>query len=384
MCGGGGIIKEKSICTISVDGYHSKYLKLIKEKYKNAETFVASVLAKEFQWEVILKEYLQSKQENLQKDFQRRKNADLKCENLNIFAKLFKYGTQNYNLIYYPGISLPIDLNKSDKNFFFKQPVDFKALQQRNKQSIIALFGPSTMQESYMDKESDTLVFKLQALEQTHKNPRILLNFGITGFTLYEQFLLYASLIYPLKPEIVVAVFFGVDIFSSRVSCETLLEQHAIFYGGGFLEKEYRDLTQSILPMKYQLLQAGEKPALNNDSKILEAIQMRLAQFNAMVTSYGGKFYPIITPLLACKKEWSEEEKENHFATLKDFKNIAYEDTRREVCLIEAFKAMPRDFALYDGNDAIREAKETLFMDFIHLTPQGNTKFAEYLINLVC
>ncbi|MDY2584774.1 hypothetical protein [Helicobacter sp.] len=355
---GWGIILENLICEIALNGYSEKYLRIIKEKYRTPKTFIGSLLAKEFVWEQILKEYRQRKQERLLQDMQTHKSVEEQCKDLTIFAKLFKYGTRNSALMYYPGIALPIDLTKQDKNFFFKHPVEFKALQQRESQKqIVALFGPSTMQESYVDNESDTLVFKLQALQKAHKNPRILLNFGISGYTLYEQFMLYTSLIYPLKPEIVIAVFFGVDIFSGRISCEKLLEQHAIFYGGGLLEKDYRDLTQSILPMKYQLLQAGEKPTLNTDTAILEALQTRLEQFNAMVKSYGGKFYPIITPLLACKKEWSREEKENYSATLKDFKNIAYEDTKREISLIEAFKAMPRDFTLYDGNAAIKESK---------------------------
>lgn len=30
--------------------------------------------------------------------------------------------------MYYPGITLPIDLNKKDKNFFFRHPIDFQGL----------------------------------------------------------------------------------------------------------------------------------------------------------------------------------------------------------------------------------------------------------------
>ena len=381
-CGGGGKISSNNICSVALDGYHKKYLKIIKAKY-SIETFVTSLLEDTFVWKHILETYRETKRINLQKDFQRYKAINGQCEDLSIFAKLFKYGTKNSPLMYYPGITLPIDLNKKDKNFFFRHPVNFQKLKQREKQ-VLALFGPSTIQESYYSDDSETLAFKLQELENAYKNPKIILNFGITGFTLYEQFLLYSSLIYPLKPEIVVAVFFGVDILSGKVSCEMLLEQHAIFYGGSLLEKDYRDMTQSVAPMRYQFLQTKEKPVLNNDETLLQALQMRLSQFNAMVTSYGGKFYPILNPLLVCKKEWSKEEKESHLATSQNFISIGYEDDLQITELMKAFKAMPRDFVLYDGNDALKDSKETLFSDFIHLTPKGNEKFAQYIKSLVC
>ena len=51
---------------------------------------------------------------------------------------------------------------------------------------------------------------------------------------------------------------------------------------------------------------------------------------------------------------------------------------------MKTFKTIPRDFMLYDGNDALRDSKETLFSDFIHLTPKGNEKFAQYIKSLVC
>lgn len=382
LCGGGGKISKNSICSIVLDGYHRKYLKTIKIKY-STETFIASLLENTFVWKDILEAYKETKRTNLQKDFQRYKAINTQCEDLSIFAKIFKYGTRNSALMYYPGITLPIDLNKKDKNFFFRHPVDFQGLKQRKRQ-IVALFGPSTIQESYYSDDSETLAFKLQELENVHKNPKIILNFGITGFTLYEQFLLYSSLIYSLKPEIVVTVFFGVDILSGKVSCEMLLEQHAIFYGGSLLEKDYRDMTQSVAPMRYQFLQTEEKPVLNNDEILLQALQMRLSQFNAMVTSYGGKFYPILNPLLFCKKEWSKEEKESHLATFQNFVNIGYEDDLQITELMKTFKTIPRDFMLYDGNDALRDSKETLFSDFIHLTPKGNEKFAQYIKSLVC
>ncbi len=146
-----------------------------------------------------------------------------------------------------------------------------------------------------------------------------------------------------------------------------LLEQHSIFYNG-LLEKDYRDITQSVVPMRYQFLKAGENPPLNDNEVLLQVLQMRLSQFNAMVRSYGGRFYPILNPLLPCKKEWSKEERENHLNTLNNFTNIGEDtDIKRNM---EAFKAIPRDFNLYDGNEALRDCKETLFSDFIHLTPQ--------------
>lgn len=362
--GGGGRISKDTICTLSLQSYDRKYLKFIQAKY-NTQTFITSLLERTFVWKEILEGYKQEKKADLQKSFQRYKAINTQCKDLSIFAKIFKYGTRNSNLIYYQGITLPINLAAEDKNFFFRNPVDFKGLKQRKK-PILALFGPSTIQENYLN-DSDTLAFKLQKLENKHKNPKIVLNFGFSGFTLYEQFLLYTSLIYPLKPEIVVAVFFGVDILVGRISCGMLLEQHSIFYNG-LLEKDYRDITQSVVPMRYQFLKAGENPPLNDNEVLLQALQMRLSQFNAMVRSYGGRFYPILNPLLPCKKEWSKEERENHLNTLNNFTNIGEDtDIKRNM---EAFKAIPRDFNLYDGNEALRDCKETLFSDFIHLTPQ--------------
>ena len=143
---GGGKISSNNICSVALDGYHRKYLKTIKIKY-STETFIASLLENTFVWKDILEAYKETKRANLQKDFQRYKAINTQCEDLSIFAKIFKYGTRNSVLMYYPGITLPIDLNKKDKNFFFRHPVDFQGLKQRKRQ-IVALFGPSTIQEA--------------------------------------------------------------------------------------------------------------------------------------------------------------------------------------------------------------------------------------------
>lgn len=51
--------------------------------------------------------------------------------------------------------------------------------------------------------------------------------------------------------------------------------------------------------------------------------------------------------------------------------------------MLEKFKAMQRDFVIYDGNEATKNSIETLFMDWIHPNARGNEFIAEYVRKLL-
>ncbi len=312
-----------------------------------------------------------------------RLEVDKKYPNLNVFAKIFRFGLRNANAINYFGMPLPINLNFSDKNFFFRKEIDFQALKQRDKNvKVVAVFGPSTVQEDYVEKEQDTLVFKIQEKLKVDDEKIMVLNCGFSGFTLYQQFLLYANLFYAIKPEVVITFFGGVDLFAGNVGCELLLKNHAIFYSG-FYEQEFKEKCQSTLPLKHQLLKSGNYQKILEDNDILEAMRVRLWQFYCMVIHNGGVFCPIISPLLACKNYWTKQERMDYEKTWENFKNIAYNQTKQERKMLEKFKAMQKDFVIYDGNDAIRDSKETLFLDWIHPNVRGNERIARYVQRLL-
>ncbi|EFR48853.1 hypothetical protein HCMG_01026 [Helicobacter canadensis MIT 98-5491] len=383
---GGAIIEERLICPIALDGYNPKFLKVVMEKYRDSQAFVEAILNRSFDFGAIKRHYLELKKRNIQSDVAYRLAIDKKYPRLNTFAKIFKLGIRNSNTINYFGIPLPIDLNSPDKNFFLKNEIDFEALKQRDKSvKVVLVFGPSTVRESYMEHQEDALVFKIQKKLNNSSNSCIkimVLNCGFSGFTLYEQFLLYATLFYAVKPEVVITFFGGVDIFQGGVGCELLVKNHAIF-SSIFYEQEFKEKCQSIFPLKHQLLKSDFYQNSPNKEDILVALQTRLKQFYDMVVSNKGIFCPIITPLLAYKQHWSEKEKECYRTTLRDFKNIGYDETNQERQMLEKFKAMQRDFVIYDGNEATKNSIETLFMDWIHPNARGNEFIAEYVRKLL-
>lgn len=113
---------------------------------------------------------------------------------------------------------------------------------------------------------------------------------------------------------------------------------------------------------------------------IFDALSVRLKQFGDMVTSNGGKFFPIIHPFLHCKKEWTKEEAWG-FKLGSKIPTSLYSD--QIPSLITRFLQMPHSHTIYNANDIFKDSKETLFKDFMHMNDKGAELLASYLYSLI-
>lgn len=207
---------------------------------------------------------------------------------------------------------------------------------------------------------------------------------GVSGNTLYDQFLIYSSLLYSLKPEIVISFFYGVEICNSFFYCEFLLKEHDIFYNIQ-LERLHKKMLESDLPLRYATFRDEEMDTMDtmeSQKNIIKSLQIRVKQFYDMVISNKGSFYPIITPLLHCKKHWSKKESVGYIEYFEQIGKFYSFNRDRDVELLEFFKK-GMFVKIYDANLCIKDSKETLFNDWIHPNKQGNRLIAKFIVDIL-
>lgn len=166
-------IKSQIIKSIAVDGFHAGLIKLFKNEYISGESFINRLLRDDENlndfsatYRKIVSCYLESKKRDKQRDKDILERYKRNYQDRSVFSNMYETA-MNYTdkgVLYYPGFHIWTDGNSEDKNFFFREKIDFKALKNRSKNTkIIAILGPSTVQESYLPLE-DTLCFQVSNL----------------------------------------------------------------------------------------------------------------------------------------------------------------------------------------------------------------------------
>lgn len=247
-------------------------------------------------------EYHRDKRESTKNNLDRIVRIDQKMPDLTIFSKLYHSSLTRKgraSCVCYPSFNIGISSYKEeDKNFYFIEKIDFEKLMHRPKNiKLIACFGNSALRVEYLPKEEAITGFLKQKLDAKEY---IVLNFGVTGYTVYEQMMLYGALVYPLKPEIVISYFGGTDWRSGFVSCERLIKLHKMTYTPGFYEYAYKVYCGSEIPL--YLEQSTEPEAYNQNitiKDINEAICVRLEQFRDIVLAGGGGICTIYPAFIA-------------------------------------------------------------------------------------
>lgn len=336
----------------------------------------------------LLKEYRVGKQKTGEDDLERYRQISSKYSQLNIFAKIYETSLIKAGLdkINYPGFNIGISYHKTqDRNFYFIKPIDFDRIANRSRdEKLIVCFGNSALRVEYLPVEQSITGY----MEKYLKGRKyIILNCGASGYTIYEQLMLYNALIYPLKPDVVVSFFLGTEFRSGVVNCEYLVKTHKMLYGSWWYEGDYKKISGSDLPLRCQMY--TNVNAKNNeitDEDIYRAVLMRLNQFRETVCGGGGTFMSFIQPLLPCKLKWTEKEmrcKEKE--TLS--KTVSYENALIDKFneIVEGFKRYIGDMPyVFDLNEATKYSKASLFTkNWIHCNALGNEICAKKVIEIL-
>ena len=223
-----GIDKQK-IKIFNEVFYKRSFKKILKKSFNHTQDIANELLNNTDDFiesmKKVKQEYFKFKDKQNLRDAKRLREFD--ALGLNAFATMYatKALSNDINCILYPGFSVGCSGGK-DLEFHFMDKIDFLALSKRPKDlKLVACFGDSCMQGDYL-QENHRLTYLLQKrLGEGYK----VLNFGISGFSQYEQMMLYNALVYPLKPEIVISLFMGWDFFN-YVSCKLFAYAHQMYH----------------------------------------------------------------------------------------------------------------------------------------------------------
>lgn len=298
-----GIPKEK-IRFFQTYEFQAKMSHFIKVMFRNAEEILENCLSETDKMPIlhskisaILHLYYREKIDSKQDLIQKSSNIRADFDNQSVFAILYSTSTQRYvSHIAYPGFNVGSQDKPEDKNFYLVQKIDFMAIRNRPKDiKLVACFGNSALRVEYLPIENTITSYLQERLGKQF----IVLNFGITGYTIYEQMMLYNALVYPLKPEIVLSFFAGTDFRIGYVCDEYLVKKHQILYTPYFYEKTYKSFTMSALPLYCDMQEINSGIS---DEDIIESVLIRLEQFRTQVVGGGGRIcclYSALTPLQA-------------------------------------------------------------------------------------
>lgn len=337
----------------------------------------------------LLKEYRVGKQKTGEDDLKKYKRVCSNFRDLNIFSKLYETTLvkTRLNKINYPGFNIGISYHKTqDRNFYFIKPIDFDRIANRSvDEKLMVCFGNSALRVEYLPVEQSITGY----MEKYLKGQKyIILNCGVTGYTIYEQLMLYNALIYPLKPDVVVSFFLGTDFRSGVINCEHLVKTHKMLYGSWWYEGDYKKISGSELPLRCQMYaNANAKNNEITDEDIYKAVSTRLNQFREIVCG-GGAFMSFIQPLLPCKLKWTKEEQEMRnkerelLGKVASYQNILID---RFDCVVEGFKQYIGDIPyIFDLNEVIRYSEDSLFTNhWIHCNALGNEICAKKVIEIL-
>ena len=210
---------------------------MFKEYFSNAEEVLQEWLQESqdmpelhYKLDKMQEVYLQQRVMKVQNLAEWRVEVDKLLPSQSIFSKIYlsTFVKSRIDHIAYPGFSVGVSMYKTeDKDFYFVKKIDFKALINRPKHiKLIACFGNSALRVEYLPYEESITAF----LQKEVVDSYVVLNFGVTGYTIYEQLMLYNALCFELKPEIVLSFFLGTDFRTGLISCDVLVKKHKILY----------------------------------------------------------------------------------------------------------------------------------------------------------
>ncbi|WP_231232536.1 hypothetical protein [Helicobacter canadensis] len=340
---------------------------------------------------LILKHYNNKKNDKIK--LKLRKEIDAKYPLYNVFAKMHEVSMNWWEIstINYPGFNVWSSIyRKEDKNFYFIDKIDFKQIKNRENKKLIVVFGNSALRVEYLVGQSITDFLR----KDYDLREYIVINAGVSGYTIYEQLLLFNALFYCLKPDVVLSFFGGTDLMLGFSACDKLLKDHKMIYYPNMWESGYKTKSGSVLPIYNEL-----KGLVNGDvfgtingkvalQDICEAIHVRLVQFMQIATLEKAKFYAFIQPLLPCKLKWSDKEVEMR---LKEKKRLSQVDPYQNELIekipifIDALKMeLSSENFVYDLNEKIKEQKGTFFeSNWIHCNAKGNKFCASEVLKIL-
>ncbi|MDA3967574.1 hypothetical protein [Helicobacter sp. WB40] len=391
-------VDESKIKHFYNESYKNSVQYLLASCFPNTDSLFTELKESDFELEEIhikieniVKKHRELKLQRSMEAKKLRDKIDNTINNATIFSKILSLSKKSLDLsgtwINYPGFCVVKSNNKKhDDNFYFIEKIDFESVSQRDKDTkLIACFGNSALRVEYMDFSKSITGYMRESLGDSY----IVLNFGVTGYTIYEQMMLYNALVYPLKPDITLSFFAGTDFRVSSVSDSMMVKRHKMIYTTGVYEYLYKKSVESKMPLWTEMgnLEDGINKEISYEDTI-NAIESRLRQFNAIVSAGGGAFYSFIQPLLPCKLKWTQEEQnmrkkeEEFFAKTAIYQNKIIQDTPK---LIEYLKSKLYDCEfLYDLNEVTKDSLESIFTNYwIHCNELGNKMVAREVIEFL-
>ena len=297
-------IPKNKVKFIQTYAYKNKMSFLLPEYFGNLEQTLQEWLQEPQEMpdfhkkmQAMQEHYFKTKAVSSQSLLEWRSEIDALIPNQNVFSKIYLSTLikSGLNHISYPGFSVGISFDKTeDKDFYFVKKIDFEAIKNRpSNVKLIACFGNSALRVEYLPYEESITAF----LQKEVGDSYIVLNFGVTGYTIYEQLMLYNALCFELKPELVISFFLGTDFRSGLVGCDVLVKKHKILYGPWWAEGDYKKTTQSEMPLFSEM--GNNLKAVNTNitfNAINAAMKMRLEQFKSIVCGGGGNSLPLSSP----------------------------------------------------------------------------------------
>lgn len=246
----------------------------IKNDNEDLENFVSSMKKGELAW---LEDNATNDDSKIRAKFDEVLN-----KNINIFAKIYetkRHNKSNFSHIIYPGFMIRATYSNEDKEFFFPEKIDFKALKNRDLNTkLVVIFGNSTCMtggKGYRIK--DYLQKYLDSTDEKY----IVANAPCGDHGIYEMMLLYNGLFYELAPEIVIPIFCD-DINFSQTMDKVMLQDYKIPYTSHVWEEDCKSMCESNMPLLFELKDFTENKDIAMQD-LCEAMKLRVLQFRDCV-----------------------------------------------------------------------------------------------------
>ena len=250
---------------------------------------------------------------------------------------------------------------------------------------MIACFGNSALRVEYLPVEEMITEYMKHLVGG---EDYIIVNFGVSGYTLYDQMLLYNALVYPLAPEIVIS-FLGTDWYNGFLGCEHLVKTHQMVYSTGLHEIIYKESCDSDIPLYVE--QSTNPQSYNKHISIHDinvAILSRMEQFCKAVSSNKGQFFAFVQPMLPCMPHWTKEEcemrdKERLNPALVSLNAIV--DNYIFDCIDDFNKKTNKLEYCFNLNEIIEGYnRESFFTNhWIHCNAKGNKMIAQKVVEIL-
>ena len=273
--------------------------------------------------------------------------------------------------------------------FGFRIPENLEPLINRSKEhKVIAVFGGSAAWSMYSTPKETFQHLLGEKLKETSNNFEkvTVLNFGMHGHVVMNEFLSYLIYCSKLKPEIVIAHDGWNDFLYGLLSDNYLLNELNMTYQynlevwsqlihGSFNEKT----NQPNFPLKPN----------NLPHNVLGSYVHRKLQFQQIVESFGGTFIWGLQPSIFSRTKLTSEENQIINSGPGEAMKLAYPRVEQLYTFFSENEKLPIGKHFLNLHDSFMEYgdEEPLFGDYVHTLPAGDERIAEiyarYIINRV-